>query len=218
MVSWFVLAALSQAQPAASAQARLEVSPADPVVSAEDTLRLRARVLDASGQPVSGAQVRFIAAGGRFEGSIDPDGLVRSGSTGTMPVTVVAQIPGQPTMTRRVEVRMVPGPAASITLDGAPSRMVTGQRVVLVPTVRSAAGDTRTDRVAWSSSNPAVIGVSADGLVEARALGRATITGRADRATVTQAVQEVASRVASLALPPSAKDARTGAVIRVRVA
>jgi hypothetical protein len=218
MVSWLVMAALVQAQPSPARQARLEVAPADPVVIAEDTLRLRARVLDAAGQPVSGAQVRFIAAGGRFEGSVDPDGLVRSGSTGTLPVTIVAQIPGQPTITQRVEVRMVPGPAATITLDGAPSRLVAGQRVVLVPTVKSAAGDRRGDRVTWTSSNPAVVSVNADGLVEAKALGRATLTGRVDRATVTQAVQVVASRVAAMTLTPSAKDARTGDVIRFSVA
>ncbi|MFN5599992.1 MAG: hypothetical protein ACK5AK_11510, partial [Gemmatimonas sp.] len=124
-------------QPQPPKAATLEISPAEPVVVAEDTLRLRARVLDANGQPVSGATIRFIAAGGRFEGGVDPDGLVRSGSTGTLPVTIVAQMAGQPTITRRVAVRRVPGPAASITLDAAPGRLVGGQRIVLVEPERT---------------------------------------------------------------------------------
>jgi hypothetical protein len=214
MLIALVSASLAAVQPPS---AKLEITPATPVVIAEDTLRLRARVLDANGQPVPGTTIRFIAAGGRFEGAIDADGLVRSGSTGTMPVTVVAQIVGQPTITQRIEVRMVPGPAATITLDDAPTRLVGGQRLVLVPTVRSAAGDRRDDRVQWSSSNPAVVAVNADGLVEAKGVGRAVLTARVDRATATHAVQVVAGRIGALAITPSAKEARTGDVIRFAV-
>ncbi|HEY0931316.1 MAG TPA: Ig-like domain-containing protein, partial [Gemmatimonas sp.] len=187
MTPMLVVAALLQAaqpaaaQPAPAQGTRLVITPAEPVVVAEDTLRLQARVVDASGQPVSAAQIRFVAAGGVFEGRVDPDGLVRSGSTGTLPVTVVAQIPGFAALTQRVEVRMVPGPAATITVD-APTRMVAGQRVVLAPLVKSAGGDVRRDRVTWTSSNPAAVSVNADGLVEAKAMGRATLSGRVDRA------------------------------------
>lgn len=215
MLIALVSASLAAVQPPSAA--KLEITPANPVVIAEDTLRLRARVVDANGQPVPGTTIRFIAAGGRFEGAIDADGLVRSGSTGTMPVTVVAQIAGQPTITQRIEVRMVPGPAATITLDDAPTRLVGGQRLVLVPTVRSAAGDRRDDRVQWSSSNPAVVAVNADGLVEAKGVGRAVLTARVDRATATHAVQVVAGRIGALAITPSAKEARTGDVIRFAV-
>ena len=197
--------------------ARLVVTPADPVVVAEDTLRLRAQVVDAAGQPIANAQIRFVAAGGVFEGRVEPDGLVHSGSTGTLPVTVVAQIVGQPAITQRVEVRMVPGPAATIALDQTPTRLVPGQRFVLVPTVKSAAGDVRRDRVNWTSSNPAAVAVNADGMIEARAGGRAVLTGRVDRASITVPVDVVTSRVASMSITPSSRDARTGDVIRFQV-
>lgn len=197
--------------------ARLVVTPADPVVVAEDTLRLRAQVVDAAGQPIANAQIRFVAAGGVFEGRVEPDGLVHSGSTGTLPVTVVAQIVGQPAITQRVEVRMVPGPAATITLDQMPTRLVPGQRFVLVPTVKSAAGDVRRDRVNWTSSNPAAVAVNADGMIEARAGGRAVLTGRVDRASITVPVDVVTSRVASMSITPSSREARTGDVIRFQV-
>ena len=57
----FALALLMQ-PPAAGA--RLEIVPSAPVVTAQDTLRLGARVLDAAGQPVRDATIRFVAAGG----------------------------------------------------------------------------------------------------------------------------------------------------------
>lgn len=209
-----VLAPAAGAQPATPPAARIEVTPAVPVVVAQDTLRLRARVLDAGGQPIAGAQVRFVPAGGRFEGSVDPTGLVRSGSTGTIPVTIVAQVPGRPPLTQRVEVQMVPGPAATIAVAPLPQRLVPGQRVLLAATVTSAAGDRRDDRVQWSSSNAAVARVNAEGLVEARTAGRAVLTGRADAATVAVPVTVGGTRVASLTLTPSASSARTGDVVR----
>ena len=47
--------------------ARIAVTPAKPVMMAGDTLRLQGQALDAAGQPVPGARVRFQAQGGRFE-------------------------------------------------------------------------------------------------------------------------------------------------------
>ncbi len=213
MLTALLSTVLLQTQPAAPRPTRIEISPADPVVIAEDTLRLTARVLDVNGQLVPNATVRFIAAGGRFEGGVQQDGLVTSGSTGTMPVTVIAQVTGYAPITQRVEVRMVPGPAASIVLDRTPTRLVAGQRFVLMPAIRSAAGDVRTDRALFTSSNPAIVSVNADGLLEARAAGSATITARADAATTSFKATVVASRIASLAISPSSRDARTGDVI-----
>src|SRR5690349_16134124 len=68
----------------ASPIARIVVTPATPVVQARDTIRLSAQALDAQGRPVPDATIRFVAAGGSFEGRVDADGLVRSGSTGTI--------------------------------------------------------------------------------------------------------------------------------------
>jgi hypothetical protein len=208
LIALVVVAALQPPAP------RLEITPANPVVVAQDTLRLSARLLDASGQPVPGAQIRFIAAGGRFEGTVDPTGLVRSGSTGTIPVTVLAQVPGQRPVQAQVDVVMVPGPAAHIAVADAPARLVVGQRVRLQPTVTSATGDVRPDRVAWTSSAPAVATITRDGLVEAKAVGAVTFTARAGAAAATVPMRVVAGRVGALTLTPSSVEARTGDVIR----
>src|SRR5262245_37963822 len=73
---------------------RVVVTPARPVVSAGDTMRLSAQALDANGKAIADARIRFQSAGGVFEGSVDSLGLVTSGSTGTLPVVAVAIVPG----------------------------------------------------------------------------------------------------------------------------
>lgn len=206
-------------QPPAAAQPtprplRIEISPANPVVIAEDTLRLRARVLDERGAEVRGARVRFVPAGGRFEGDVDATGLVQSGSTGTMPVTVVAQVEGFPPLTERVEVKMVAGPAARITIAAAPTRLVSGQRVRLDASAFSAAGDKRAERVQWTSSTPASVTITGDGLLTAVAPGRATLTARSGAASATVQVEVIAARIARLELSPDEHEARTGDVVR----
>src|SRR4249920_709418 len=103
---------------AASPIATLQVTPGTKVtMSAYDTLRLRAVGLDAAGKPVEGATYKFMPAGGRFEGKVDTTGLVQSGSTGNLGVSVIATVPGTKPVLERVDIRMVPGPAASVVVE-----------------------------------------------------------------------------------------------------
>ena len=68
---------------------RIVISPAPATMTAQDTLRLQARALDANGRDVPGVVFRFLPSrGARFEGTVEEDGLVRSGATGTLPVTI----------------------------------------------------------------------------------------------------------------------------------
>jgi hypothetical protein len=198
--------------------AKIEISPAKPVMFAQDTLRLSARVLDASGQPIPQATLRWIRAGGSFEGSVRPDGVVESGSTGTIPVVAVATVPGYSPINQRIEVQMVAGPAASIRVASAPARLVVGQRLRMDATAFSAAGDKRADKPTWSTSSGAIATVTRDGLVEAKGAGRVTLTATSGVATATHTVQVVANTIASLVVTPSTSDARTGDVLRFQVA
>jgi hypothetical protein len=193
---------------------RIVVTPANPSVAAGDSLQLTARALDANGQVVPNAMVRFLAAGGRFEGTVDSLGLVRSGSTGTIPVTVGALVPGARPFLERVEVKMVPGPAARVELGARPERLVVGQSYVLTGKSYSRANDHRADVLAWRSSAPAVARVGADGRVTALAPGNATITATAGSASATLAISVVAANISAFELTPPATTARTGDVIR----
>ena len=88
-------------------------------MNARDTLQLSAQALDANGRPVENVRFRYIGSGGaRFEGRVDTTGLVRSGSTGTIPVTVVALVPG----TRPVTAFAPPDPGFFMARSKSSSR------------------------------------------------------------------------------------------------
>ncbi len=210
-----------QAAPAAQAPSpitRLEVLPGTSLqMPAGDTLRLSARALDANGQPVPDATVRYFGAGGRFEGTVDSTGLIRSGSTGTLAVTVMARVPGTKAVVERVEVQMVPGPATRVMVSPKVTKLVTGQRLRLTGTSYSQAGDERDDKIAWKSSAPGVVRVSEDGVVHAVAAGRATITAGAGAAVASVAVQVVPNTIARVEVSPARIEARTGDVVEFKV-
>ena len=202
----------------ASPIAKLVVTPAKPVMIAQDTLRLTAQALDASGKPVDNVRFRYIqSSGARFEGRVDTTGLVRSGSTGTIPVTVVALVPGTRPVTEVVEVKMLPGPAARVAIDAAPSKLVVSQQVVLTGTAYSSAGDQRTDKLAWKSSAPNVARVANDGRLTAVAAGKATITATTGQASGSVVITVVPNTIASVEVSPGTVSARTGDVLHFAV-
>ena len=206
-------------QPAAPALAdspvaKVVVTPDNPVMDAGDTLRLSAQAFDSAGQALPAARIRFSAQGGRFEGRVDSTGLVMSGSTGTLPVSVIASIPGARAFVQQVEVKMVAGPAARIDVAPVVTKLVAGQRLRLTGSVTSQAGDRRNDQVTWRSSNPRVVRIDRNGLLVGVAPGRATISAGAGAATAAMPVQVIANTLASLELTPSAPTVRQGDVIR----
>jgi hypothetical protein len=217
------VAALQQQTPPAQAAppspiASIQVTPAHPVVASQDSVRLRAEAFDSAGRPMPGARIRFRPAGGYFEGSVDTLGLVRSGSTGVLPVAVIATLPGSRPAVTRVEVRMVAGPAARVEIAPSVRRLVVGQRVRLGGTVYSAEGDRRADTLRWTSSSPGVARVSASGMLVAAGAGRATVTAGAGAARATLELEVIPDAIASLGLVPATAEGRTGDVIRFTLA
>lgn len=213
-------APLPAAAPAAAGTpiARLVVvQPADLTMTAGDTVRLRLQALDAQGRPVPDVTFRFVPAGARFEGTVEPDGLLRSAATGVLPVGVTALVRGGTPLTQRIEIRMLPGPAARVEIAPRTARLVAGQRVRFTARSFSAAGDERQDRIAWTSSAPNVVRVSEDGVATAVAPGRATLTATAGAASATHAVQVVANEIASIEITPARVEVRQGDVVRFQV-
>lgn len=196
---------------------RFEVTPLDPVITPGESVQLQARILDANGVPVPGLQIRFQPSGGFFEGEVAPDGVVTGGAVGTIPVVVVASRAGGPPAVQMVHVRVVPGPAARIQVDSPPTRLAAGQTVRLSAKVYSTQNDLRRDPVSWSSSDPAVVRVSAMGVVTAVAPGRATVTARAGDASVSLPVEVPAARVARVEIEPAEIQALQGDVLTFEV-
>ena len=200
--------------PAGPAIASLQILPRERTMTARDTMRLRARALDAQGNEVPGAVIRFSRAGGYFEGDVEADGLVRSGSTGTMPITVSATQMGRRPVIERLEIKMVPGTASRIAVSSPVSTLAIGQRMRYLATAYDGGNDRRDDRVLWTSSNPRVVQISRDGLASAVAAGSAKLIATAGSATQEVPVTVATRRIASLEVTPSSADARTGDVIR----
>jgi len=192
----------------------VRVTPANPIVAAHDSLRLRAELIDAAGNVVPGAKIRFTNAGYANAGNVDSTGLVRTASPGILPVVALASPAGggRPVFAR-VEIRVVPGAPASIEVADVPARIALGQRFKLRAFVRTARGDSAGDPVAWTSSAPAVARVDVGGVVVGVGPGSATITGQAGRARQSFPVVVVAG-VQAVAISPATITVRQGDVTR----
>jgi hypothetical protein len=203
---------------AASAQGRqrLVVTPSTRTIVAGDTIRFSGQLLDEAGKPVPNARIVFRNAGGFFEGVVDSTGRLAAGSVGTMPITAIAIVPGEKPVVERFEVAMVPGPAARVAVAPRPTRLAIGQRVRLAATVYSKADDQRNDRVQWASDKPAVARVSSEGLLQAVAPGRASISASAGNATERWSMEVAATPIASVEVTPATTQARTGDVVHLR--
>ncbi len=190
------------------------LTPARGVLTPGDTLRFRAEARDSAGQPMANVRLLFRAAGGRFEGSVDSAGLVSAGSTGTIPVAVIALVQGSRPYVKRTEVRIVAGPAARITVAPRVTKLVAGQRLRLSARVTSEDGDARQDTVAWRSSNRTVVRVDANGVVTAIDAGRASVTAAAGTVAERVPLEVVANTIASVDIQPRSARVRQGDVIQ----
>ncbi|MFN2567413.1 MAG: hypothetical protein ABR499_20650 [Gemmatimonadaceae bacterium] len=197
--------------------AKVFVTPTQRTVNVGDSLQLRAEPVDAAGQPVVGAAIRFVAGGAWFEGSVDSTGLVRAGAVGTLPVTAVAIVAGTKPVVERIEVRMTPGPAARVAISPRVTRLVVGQRIRLGANSYSAAGDERDDRITWRSSAPARLRISPEGVATPLAPGSVIISASAGGVTEQLPVDVVANNIATLQLTPSSAEARQGDVISFKL-
>ncbi|MEO8032697.1 MAG: Ig-like domain-containing protein, partial [Gemmatimonadota bacterium] len=193
--------------------AELTITPAGATLVPGDTLRLVAVARDASGKPVENVRFKFTASG-RFEAKVDSTGLVSAGSTGTIPVTAVAIVPGAKPVIRHVEIRIVAGPASRLAIDASPDKLVAGQTIHLGARTWSSDGDARDDKWAWKSSNPAVLKVQPNGMVTAAGAGKATLTATVGAITDKRTIQVVANTISRIVLKPAQTTARQGDVIR----
>ena len=84
------------------------------------------------------------------------------------------------------------------------------------PSVYAPTGDQRKDQVLWASDRPAVVAVSGDGRVTARAAGKATLTATAGRASERLTITVLPNPVTSVAVEPATAAVRTGDVVALR--
>ena len=203
-------------QGATPSVARLRITPAVRTIAVNDSLLLNVQALDASGNVVPGALVRFAAQGGRFQGAVDSLGWVRAGSPGTIPIAVTAMVPGGRPVVEKIEVRITPGPAARITIAPTVSKLLAGQRLRLRAAPLTATGDARDDQVSWTSSNTNVVRVT-DGVLVAVAPGTATVVAKVGAVEASVPLQVIPSAGVTVSITPDRARARQGDVVRFSV-
>src|SRR5947208_8882944 len=212
-----VFALLQQpAAPAACPITKVEITPPAAEIEIGQTVRLAARALDARGQLVADAKIAWLSGG--TEGDVDSTGLVKGGYHGYVRVTAVAYLPGQQGQVfGDALIHVLPEPAARIDVTPAPAKVVAGTRLTLAGVALSKHGDRRADLVSFTSSNPRVASVTADGRLHALAPGRTTIIAKAGGATVQLPVQVIANTITRRAVGPGSSAVRPGDVVRFAV-
>lgn len=195
---------------------RVKVTPAPARVVAGESLQLKAVALDKDDKPVGDVRIRFQQQDFPFQGTVDSTGLVMAGSVSTIPVVVSAIQPGAKPIIARVEVIVVAGPAATITVAPTTVKLVPRQTLTASAQVFSKAGDTRRDDVMWTTSAPAVATVNRDGMITAVGAGSAAITAAVGGVKQALMVSVIGTLIASVSLTPSSLHARTGDVIRFK--
>jgi hypothetical protein len=117
----------------------------------------------------------------------------------------------------RATVTVKPEAASRVVLDRVPTRLLPGTRLSLTGAAYSVHNDRREDLLSFSSSNPRVASVTADGRLRAVAPGKATITGTAGKATSVLEFQVLPGTVRRFSVEPATTTVRTGDVVRYTV-
>jgi WD40 repeat protein len=175
------------------------------VLRQKETLQLTTKLLDLTGGEVAGATFTFSSSQTSIA-TVSQTGLVTSvGPTGTAMITATSGA-----VTGSVSVAVTP---VVTTLDVSPSvlRIATGGSALLRPTVRDAVGAViQNAPVTYLSNNPALVTVSASGLVTSIAgLGTTTVQVRIEQlvkvvnVTVAATVHPQGVVEATVALPGS---------------
>lgn len=208
-----MLGSLMQQVPAQAPQAvRLEVTPAAAQLQVGQSMKLSGKAFDAAGKPLPDARIFYFTGGG--EGSVDSTGLVVAGYAGRITVTVVTPKAGGGQVTAFSKISVLPAPPATVVLEPTPARAIVGTRFTLTGTPYSKQNDIRYDKVIFSSSNPAVLSISPDGLARAVAPGRAAIIATSGPARTEHSVQVLSGVGVKLGLTPARSSVRSGDVIR----
>ncbi len=194
----------------------LRVDPANPAVTVDASVQMRALAYDKHGSPVTGLQIDWSSSDAAVA-AVTADGSVLAKAPGT--ATVTARVNGKSASTSVAVTAAVPV-VASITLSPANPTVAVGATVLMQTVVQDAAGRPIGVEQSWSSSNPAVASVSAAGLVTGRAPGTATVTIAAGGKTLSTTVTVPAPppSVASIILTPATPTVAVGASVQMQAA
>src|SRR5688500_1828788 len=190
--------------------ARVEVSPAETTMVVGSSIKLRAVARDDKGAAVS--QAPNWAAAPFDIAQIDSVGTLTALHPGE--VHVFAIVGGRP---GRATVRVTQRPPARLAIESAEgnSTVVGGTLQLEVRGLTSANDPVRVSSANWRSRTPAIAEVSPNGLVTAKAPGRATIVAESGALSSTTETAVRPNPGRPLRVEPVALPSRSGDVIRL---
>ena len=199
--------------------ASVEVSAPAAEVDSGATLQLTATPRGRGGEPLSGREIAWTSSNDAVA-TVSPAGLLTAHAAGAAVIRAASeQRTGEVAITVRPTV--VPVAAVEITPPG-PLTLQVGASQPVSAVARAANGAVLAGRaVTWTSSSEAVAGVTAAGVLEARAAGSAIVTatveGKAAQLAVTvSAPPPPPARVARVDVDPPAMTAGVGDVVQFR--
>ena len=172
-------------------------APADSVTVGQQ-LQLTATALDASGVELSGRPITWSSSNTSFA-TVSTSGAVLGLLRGDVTITATSG-----SASGAIQLRVRPVPVASVTVTPAADTLRVGESVQLIATARDAAGNVLTGRPpVWTTSNAAIVQVSAAGMVTALAPGEATVRAGVDGTIATAVITVATVPVATVEIFPS---------------
>jgi serine/threonine protein kinase len=173
----------------------MEISPASIELNEKESAQVVVSLMAREGQPVRGRTVGW-SSDHSSVAEVDQKGEVLGLFPGT--TTIRAECDDA---SASVEVTVVPEPVAIVRIQSGEVELAAGEATILSSEVRSESGQELGGRpVVWSSSDPAVVEVSPEGKVSARASGSAIITIACEGHTASVSLSVVPESVESLVL------------------
>ena len=167
--------------------------------------KAKATLADADGTTVTGRAVAWQSSNPAIA-TVNSLGVVTAVGRGTATISAIAEgkIGG-------ADLTVATKNVASIVVSPNPASAAVGQKARLTATVKDASDGVLTGRtITWTSGNPAVATVSANGLVTAVSVGTATISASAGGVSGTSQFQSTTVAAASVSVSPSAPNVRVG--------
>ena len=167
--------------------------------------RAKATLTDAEGATLSGRAVAWQSSNPAIA-TVNSLGVVTAVGRGTATISAIAEgkVGG-------ADLTVATKTVASVVVSPNPASAAIGQKARLTATAKDASGGVLIGRtITWTSSNPAVASVSANGLVTAISVGTATISATAAGVSGTSQFQSTTVAAASVSVSPSAPNVRVG--------
>ena len=189
----------SEQAPTTPVVATVEITATAPTVRLGNTLPLSARLRDAGGGTIDSRAIAW-SSGTPSVATVSSTGVVSALAMGT--TRIAASAFGR---SGTITITVLPREVATVQVLPAAVSLRVGVTATIQARTFDADGDLLTGRaIAWSSSNPAIVTVSAAGVLSAVAAGTATVTATSEGRTGQTAVTVTLAPVATVVVAPLA--------------